>query len=306
MAYLRIRRFCVKPTRKAHLATTTTKEPQPPMPTLLPGTQLTLFRPMAYVTIDTKFPPEHKDYIATAVDKIDSHIRTGAFHPKTVFAALQKSTGSVKTYQSWNLLGVPVTVTPKRLFAFRNNLKCVCCGLQGEVFIAERHVNDVEAHQYLNLYGINDSGELVLLTVDHILPDSYGGRYHDSNFQTMCSPCNMKKNNTMTNAEIQQVLLDKSAHAKDWVNLGFLHALLRLHLVLNDTEDARERHAINQQLARFRKVLAHSTEGKQYEAATQEIKTLLVNEKVLSSEVPLDLVFDRWSILLSLLFSWAR
>lgn len=76
---------------------------------------------------------------------------------------------------------------------FTKGTKCVCCGIEGKYFAKERGDKDVSYH--LNLYAINDAGEEVLMTKDHIIPKSKGGKNDISNYQPMCVICNVKKGN---------------------------------------------------------------------------------------------------------------
>lgn len=69
---------------------------------------------------------------------------------------------------------------------------CVKCGIKAKYFVKEKSVvKDLFYH--LNLYGIDESGEEVLFTHDHIIPKSKGGKDNDSNTQTMCCYCNWEK-----------------------------------------------------------------------------------------------------------------
>jgi 5-methylcytosine-specific restriction endonuclease McrA len=53
-----------------------------------------------------------------------------------------------------------------------------------------------KAYEYhFNLYAVNEYGDKILMTKDHIHPKSKGGRNHISNYQTMCYPCNQDKSN---------------------------------------------------------------------------------------------------------------
>lgn len=70
-------------------------------------------------------------------------------------------------------------------------IKCVSCGIEGKFFRKERGVNDKVFH--LNLYALKDDEEEVLMTKDHIIPKSKGGKDHIDNMQTMCCYCNVKK-----------------------------------------------------------------------------------------------------------------
>lgn len=69
--------------------------------------------------------------------------------------------------------------------------KCVCCGLQATHFAKETFKGIPTYH--FNLYGLNEKGNEILFTKDHIIPKSKGGRNHISNYQTMCCICNSKK-----------------------------------------------------------------------------------------------------------------
>lgn len=268
--------------------------------------QFPLFNPMSFVRIDPVFTDEQKERVAKAIDvSSDSHLRTAAFHPTTVFNQLAIATGPTNRYQTWVLQGSEVTVTPRRLFSFRENHKCVCCGRAGQFFIAERHLNDEQNHVYMNLYGIDNSSALVMMTVDHILPDSYGGRYHDSNFQTMCQPCNGKKRNEMTNTEIELVLLNLKDHVKDWVDIKFITAVLHLHMAMNETDNAATRHNLTHSLARYRKLISAATKPERIKAATAEIEKMLAKHYA-----PKPSTFEMWfdSIIARIVqtFSWAR
>lgn len=80
---------------------------------------------------------------------------------------------------------------------FTKGTKCACCGLEGKYFAKEK-CKDVNRY-HLNLYGVDENGNEVLMTKDHILPKSKGGRNHLDNYQTMCIRCNMLKGNTTIN-----------------------------------------------------------------------------------------------------------
>jgi len=71
--------------------------------------------------------------------------------------------------------------------------KCVNCGLEAKYFAKERDWKQLQYH--FNLYGINENGEEIMLTKDHIIPKSKGGRNELVNYQTMCSMCNENKGN---------------------------------------------------------------------------------------------------------------
>ena len=74
-------------------------------------------------------------------------------------------------------------------------IECVKCGIVGKFFALERHENnndDIERFHF-NLYGVNENGEEVLMTKDHIHPKSKGGKNTLENYQVMCINCNSEK-----------------------------------------------------------------------------------------------------------------
>jgi len=89
-------------------------------------------------------------------------------------------------------LGESVNMASDRLKTFAcHGIKCVGCGLEGQFFAIEAFDRDVRYH--LNLYSIDNDGKDVLMTKDHIIPKSKGGKDALTNYQTMCSPCNVQK-----------------------------------------------------------------------------------------------------------------
>ena len=73
-----------------------------------------------------------------------------------------------------------------------NVIGCTCkeCGLQASFFVLEDWVN---GGFHFNLYGYNEKGEMVMMTIDHILAKSKGGKNHISNYQPLCKVCNENK-----------------------------------------------------------------------------------------------------------------
>lgn len=86
--------------------------------------------------------------------------------------------------------GYPVKTFSQRYSVFRNNHKCVVCGLEATHYRLERQIGAKNYH--FNLYGMKD-GEEVLFTKDHIIPRSKGGQNNCYNYQTMCEFCNQEK-----------------------------------------------------------------------------------------------------------------
>jgi hypothetical protein len=92
-----------------------------------------------------------------------------------------------------NLDGDPIDISSYRYDLFyEKGCKCVSCGIEGKYFVKEK-VGIKPFH--LNLYGVNEEGEEVMMTVDHIYPKSKGGKDELENYQPMCAPCNSAKGN---------------------------------------------------------------------------------------------------------------
>lgn len=78
---------------------------------------------------------------------------------------------------------------------FTKGCKCVVCGIEGKYFAKERHLQNKSYH--LNLYAVDNNGDEILMTKDHIMPRSKGGIDDISNYQTMCKLCNEAKGNKL-------------------------------------------------------------------------------------------------------------
>lgn len=72
--------------------------------------------------------------------------------------------------------------------------KCVCCGLEGKFFAVESSHGSNQWH--LNLYAVDKNGNEILMTKDHIMPQSKcktDDKFSLDNLQPMCTICNGKK-----------------------------------------------------------------------------------------------------------------
>ena len=78
---------------------------------------------------------------------------------------------------------------------FTKGCKCVVCGIEGKFFAKEKFTDLSSYH--LNLYAVDDNGDEILMTKDHIIPRSKGGIDDISNYQTMCKICNESKGNKL-------------------------------------------------------------------------------------------------------------
>jgi hypothetical protein len=90
--------------------------------------------------------------------------------------------------------GELINMASDRYKLFFDNRKCVVCDLEGTMMAMEKEECDISYH--FNLYGIVD-GKEILITKDHIIPKSKGGKSCLSNYQTMCIRCNEKKGNKL-------------------------------------------------------------------------------------------------------------
>jgi len=102
------------------------------------------------------------------------------------------------TYRRYSGYRVDMSSIRLRMFATKGTI-CLHCGLAGTYFWLEKNKNiqDPDAGYHLNLYGLNSTKIETMLTRDHIIPRSKGGKDILSNLQTLCYPCNAKKADKM-------------------------------------------------------------------------------------------------------------
>ncbi len=67
---------------------------------------------------------------------------------------------------------------------------CAVCGIKAKHFVIER--KDYASPWALSLYAIKN-GKEVVMTKDHVIPKSRGGKDNHSNLQVMCIDCNQQK-----------------------------------------------------------------------------------------------------------------
>lgn len=86
-----------------------------------------------------------------------------------------------------------------RYYTFIESLQCAHCDRVGVLMGKERHLNKkgvpMSEHYHFNLYAVDPDGTEVLMTKDHVIPKSKGGKDVIGNFVTMCEPCNLYKRN---------------------------------------------------------------------------------------------------------------
>jgi 5-methylcytosine-specific restriction endonuclease McrA len=86
-----------------------------------------------------------------------------------------------------------IKVASLRLQCFKRSTRCVKCGLEGTIISADTFNSKSDRDgTHFNLYAIYE-GKSRLMTKDHIIPSSKGGKNHLDNLQTMCDQCNCQK-----------------------------------------------------------------------------------------------------------------
>ena len=83
---------------------------------------------------------------------------------------------------------------------YQKGCTCVACGKQGTHFTLDES-SETDTRRHFNLRAEDGT----LMTKDHILPKSKGGRDHISNMQTMCVDCNKAKGNSYDGHYIEKV-----------------------------------------------------------------------------------------------------
>jgi len=85
-----------------------------------------------------------------------------------------------------NGLIIRTNVGGSRLECLKRNQECIWCGRKGDIFLLQKPPRG--GNSYLNLFAGH-----VLMTRDHIVPQSRGGSNSIDNLATMCEKCNNKK-----------------------------------------------------------------------------------------------------------------
>lgn len=184
--------------------------------------QIDLLPPSAFITADPVISVLLDAYLKPE-DVCSLMVRTHAYRPHDFLEWLSNHTHSVIDERYHRQ---PSRNSMIRYRAFAKSMKCVGCGIEGNVVIGEHPKQHANSGR-LNLYHLGHQG-LVSMTVDHILPDSLGGRYGGQNFQVMCSVCNTKKQNLMSLQEIALVRSDVDQYAKSWMDKRVVHLILTL------------------------------------------------------------------------------
>jgi 5-methylcytosine-specific restriction endonuclease McrA len=133
---------------------------------------------------------KRKKKISNALDRIPRKYSIEEVLPEVDFSKESKFKRIRKDFD-----GHPVLMCSDRLRTFsKKGIACCNCGIKGSYFYKEKHRNDEKFH--LNFYGVNENNEEILMTKDHIVPKSKGGKNNIDNYQTMCVVCNGNKGAT--------------------------------------------------------------------------------------------------------------
>ena len=114
-----------------------------------------------------------------SIDSVRSAVSNTMFNPRT-------------TYVMFDGDKIKSTSLRYQVF-FTKGIRCVCCGIEGKFFAKEKGHGSSQDRYHLNLYAVDENGNEVLMTKDHIVPRAFGGKDTLDNLQPMCQYCNSKK-----------------------------------------------------------------------------------------------------------------
>lgn len=129
------------------------------------------------------------------------YIRKGIYTIEQVLSKQITPVGNTKRKQNKvDFDGDMIKMDSHRYWVFKvKGVSCAECGIKGLYFAKERDISNQNSETYhFNLYAIDKNGEEIMMTKDHIIPKSRGGKNHIDNYQPMCIKCNVNKGNKMT------------------------------------------------------------------------------------------------------------
>lgn len=168
-------------------------------------------------------------------------IEDKAYSPEEVFSLigeeyLLRKTDAYKHTSDMVVDGFNVRpVSLRYMLFYQKGTQCVCCGKSGTHF---KLCGDPDTNRrHFNLFA--DDGSL--LTKDHIVPKSKGGRDHVDNMQTMCEACNQNKGNYHDTIKVDYIVAtrvdsDKSISFRDISKAAF-------HMVQNYLHPPKKNYA---------------------------------------------------------------
>ena len=164
-----------------------------------------------------------------SIEEVYDAIKDNMFSPTSVEKPSKSKKGVYHRKRPDRVMldGDMIKANSQRLQLFyTKGFKCVNCGTEGKFFIKVKNRSnkgELDNFYHLELVGITPSGKYVLMTKDHILPKSKGGKDVLENYQTMCFECNNQKSNNSdeylrgTTEELKQAnayLFDENAKLK--------------------------------------------------------------------------------------------
>lgn len=136
---------------------------------------------------------------------------------------------------------IKLPIFRERYFFYLFNSKCNCCGLEGSHFaINEQLLKDEKSLYHLNFISFVNN-KYTLLTKDHIIPRSRGGKNCNDNYQLLCEYCNgIKSNSLISNNQLYSLTLlqnekncfQNNKEKKDYIKNVREHMILINNLVV--------------------------------------------------------------------------
>lgn len=161
--------------------------------------------------------------------------------PQEVYSRIGEFGSRFKTFVIEGI-SYEMDMSKKKFKLFRDNPRCPCCGIEGtRMFLCK----DRNVYSF-NLYAESE-GELILMTLDHIQPQSKGGSDSYENLRTMCYPCNNFMQDSGMSLETMRKVVKQAV-------------LIQKRMVLTEQID-KELALKMQELNRNKKMIEHVNEG---------------------------------------------
>ena len=144
----------------------------------------------SYIRVATFTLDEVIPFVFTCVKRQELEIQGHKYTDPSWINASKK----VYSFTTKKLHRIVVKMGSQRyqLFALKGT-NCVKCGIEGKFFALEQCRCNKSSKFHFNLYGIDKNGHEVMITKDHIMPRSKGGKNTLSNYQPLCIYCNQRK-----------------------------------------------------------------------------------------------------------------
>ena len=128
---------------------------------------------------------QHNHYLSCKQSYIDSPVEPLMILLKDFYLPRILNGNHVEDIESLDTLEKYKTHHRLRVF-YEKGVRCISCGKEGKHLI---HARDRGGNRHVDIFAEDFS----LLTIDHILPKSKGGRTYIDNLQPMCQSCNSRK-----------------------------------------------------------------------------------------------------------------